>query len=51
MLTNNAKVVTEVYPVDHANVSVFMKAGSRYEKVETSGAARMLCNLFLRGSS
>jgi processing peptidase subunit beta len=47
---NNSRVCTEVYNTQSANVSVFVNAGSRWETLETSGSARLLLNLFLRGT-
>ena len=49
-LENNVGVVSEVYPGDLATVSIFLRAGSRYEDIATSGSARMLSHLFFRGS-
>lgn len=50
-LDNNASVVTEQYGSETSVVSVFLKAGSRYETIDSSGAARMLTHLFLRKTS
>jgi len=50
-LPNNVGVVTEVYPGEQAVVSIFLKAGSRFEDIATSGSARMLSHLFLRGTN
>lgn len=50
-LENNVSIITENYPGDHAVVSIFLKAGSRYEDIGTSGSARMLTHLFLRGTN
>lgn len=50
-LENSVGIATEVYPGDQAVVSVFLRAGSRYEDIATSGSARLLCHLFLRGTS
>lgn len=49
-LENGVSVATEIYGSDVSVVSVFIKAGSRYETVESSGSARMLTHLFLRGT-
>ena len=49
-LENNVGVITEVYPGELATVSVFLRAGSRYEDIATSGSARMLAHLFFRGT-
>lgn len=49
-LENKASIVTELYPSQLAQVSVFVNAGSRWETLEASGSARMLTNLFLRGT-
>jgi processing peptidase subunit beta len=49
-LENGVGVATEVYGTDVSVVSVFIKAGSRYETIESSGSARMLTHLFLRGT-
>ena len=50
-LENNTSVVTEFYPSEQAVVSIFLKAGSRFEDIESSGTARMLSHLFLRGTN
>lgn len=50
-LENNATVITEIYPSEQAAVSIFLKAGSRFEDIESSGSARMLSHLFLRGTN
>jgi len=50
-LDNNATVVTEFYQGDHAAVSIFLRGGSRYEDIASSGSARMLSHLFLRGTN
>ena len=50
-LENNVSVITEFYPGEQAVVSIFLKAGSRYETIESSGSARMLSHLFLRGTN
>ena len=41
-LPNNSRIVTEVYDSPLTTVSVFVKAGSRYETLATSGVARLL---------
>lgn len=50
-LENNAKIFTEFYPGEQAAVSIFLNAGSRYEDIASSGSARMLTHLFLRGTN
>lgn len=45
-----AQVVTENYGGDVAVVSVYLNAGSRFETLESSGAARLWLNLMLRGT-
>ena len=49
-LENGVNVATEIYGTEAGVVSVFIKAGSRYETIESSGSARMLTHLFLRGT-
>ena len=49
-LENNVGVASEVYPGDLATVSIFLRAGSRYEDIATSGSARMLAHLFFKGT-
>lgn len=49
-LDNGASVVSELYGTETSVVSLFIKAGSRYETIESSGTARMLTHLFLRGT-
>lgn len=50
-LENHVSVASEVYASELATVSVFVRAGSRYEDIATSGSARMLAHLFFRGSA
>lgn len=49
-LNNGATVHTEVHKGKQTTVSIFLRAGSRYETLQSSGAARLLTNLFLRGT-
>lgn len=49
-LSNGVQVVTESYPGDVTSVSVFIKAGSRFETIETSGASHFLTYYLSRGS-
>lgn len=41
-LPNGVQVVTETYPGAVASVSVFVKAGSRFESIDTSGTSHFL---------
>ncbi len=50
-LSNDAQIVTEHYNGALSQVSVFINAGSRWETLESSGTARLLTNLFLRGTN
>lgn len=50
-LENKVGVITEFYQGEQAVVSIFLKAGSRFEDIESSGSARMLTHLFLRGTN
>jgi predicted Zn-dependent peptidase len=50
-LDNKAQVGVEHYAGDSCCVSLFVKAGSRYETLKSSGAARVMVNLMLKGTS
>lgn len=49
-LSNGVQVFTEAYGGDFATVSVFIKAGSRFETIETSGASHFLTYMLSKGS-
>lgn len=49
-LKNGAKVFCEEYPSNFTVVSLFLKAGSRYETENTSGAAHLLVKTALSGT-
>ncbi len=49
-LSNQVRITSEQYKGELTCVSLFVNAGSRWETLETSGSARMLTNLFLRGT-
>jgi processing peptidase subunit beta len=49
-LSNGVQVVTESYPGEVTSVSVFIKAGSRFETIETSGASHFLTYYLARSS-
>lgn len=49
-LSNKVQLVTENYGGDFATISFFIKAGSRFENIENSGAAHFLTYLLSRGS-
>ncbi len=49
-LSNGAQLFTEQYSGDFATVSVFVKAGSRYETIESSGASHFLLYMISKGS-
>lgn len=51
MLDNKVQVGVEQYQGDTCCVSLFCKAGSRYETLQSSGAARVMTNLMLKGTS
>lgn len=49
-LANGAQLFTEQYPGEFATVSVFIKAGSRFETIESSGASHFLLYMMSKGS-
>lgn len=49
-LSNGVQVFTEAYGGDFATVSVFVKAGSRFETIESSGASHFLTYILSKGS-
>ena len=49
-LSNRIQVFTEKYAGDFATVSFFIKAGSRYETIENSGASHFLTYQISKGS-
>lgn len=49
-LSNEIKVATEVYSANYATVSVFIKAGSRFETIENSGSSHFLTYLLSKSS-
>jgi processing peptidase subunit beta len=50
-LENKVKVGVEYYHGDTCCVSLFIKAGSRYETLQSSGSARVMVNLMTKGTS
>lgn len=50
-LDNNVQVGVEQYHGDSCCVSLFIKAGSRYETLKSSGSARVMLNLMTKGTS
>ena len=49
-LDNKVQVITECYSGEFASVSVFVKAGSRFETIESSGSSHFLTYLLSKGS-
>lgn len=49
-MPNGIQVVTETYPGAVASVSVFVKAGSRFETIDTSGTSHFLTYYLSKGS-
>lgn len=49
VLPNGARIFSEEYAVDYTLVSVYVKAGSRYETLESSGATHLLWKLVFKG--
>ena len=50
-LDNKVQVGVEEYLGDSCCVSLFVKAGSRYETLQSSGSARVMVNLMTKGTS
>jgi processing peptidase subunit beta len=50
-LDNKVRVGVEYYHGDSCCVSLFVKAGSRYETLQSSGSARVMVNLMTKGTS
>jgi len=48
-LSNEVRVFTENYPQGSTTVSVFVKAGSRFETIDTSGSSHFVQHLIQRG--
>lgn len=49
-LPNGAKVYLEEYPGTNSTVSLYVKAGSRYETIESSGSSHLLWRALLAGN-
>jgi predicted Zn-dependent peptidase len=50
IISNGIKVMTEKSQSELAAVGVFIKAGSRHEKIENSGEAHFLEHLHFKGT-
>lgn len=51
LLNNSAQILSEKYSGLGNTVSIFLRGGSRYETLKQSGSARILTNLFFRGTN